>query len=291
MGIDREVLFRLATSERLERAVRAVPLGEQAAWRAASRYVAGRSQAEGLATAASLLDRGHGVSIDLFGELVTDTSTAEGVVADYRSLAAVLPIEPADVWLSVDLTHLALDVDPVEAANRLAAIAAALPVGRRLQVGAEDARRADAVLDCVLEVAGRGLSDRLGATVQANLLRSPGDADRLLTAGVHVRLVKGAYVEASGVHPYGEPTDVAFLRLGFRLAEQGATWSMATHDGRLREALLMALGPVPVEQLLGVRPEVLDDLHQRQVPTRVYVPYGTDWFRYWMRRVAESRGA
>lgn len=212
-------------------------------------------------------------------------------VAEYRSLAAGLPIEPADVWLSVDLTHLALDVVPVEAANRLAAIAAALPVGRRLQVGAEDARRTEAVLDCVLDVAGRGLSDRLGATVQANLLRSPGDADRLLTAGVHVRLVKGAYVEASGVHPYGESTDVAFLRLGFRLAEQGATWSMATHDGRLREALLMALGPVPVEQLLGVRPEVLDDLHQRQVPTRVYVPYGSNWFRYWMRRLAESRGA
>jgi proline dehydrogenase len=66
---------------------------------------------------------------------------------------------------------------------------------------------------------------------------------------------------------------------------------MATHDGRLREALLLALGPVPVEQLLGVRPDVLSDLRSREVPTRVYVPYGKDWFRYWMRRLAESRGA
>ena len=137
----------------------------------------------------------------------------------------------------------------------------------------------------------RGLADRLGATVQANLLRTPSDADALVGAGVHVRLVKGAYVEASGAHRYGEATDVAFLRLGFRLAERGATWSVATHDGRLREALLLAHGALGVEQLFGVRPEILDELHDRGVPTRVYVPYGPDWYRYWMRRVAESRGA
>jgi proline dehydrogenase len=127
--------------------------------------------------------------------------------------------------------------------------------------------------------------------VQANLRRSPGDLEALVDAGVHVRLVKGAYVEASGVHPYGEPTDIAYLRLGFRLAERGAAWSMATHDGRLREALLAGGAAAPVEQLLGVRPEVLDGLHDRGVATRVYVPYGEDWFRYWMRRLAESRGA
>ena len=84
---------------------------------------------------------------------------------------------------------------------------------------------------------------------------------------------------------------MAFLRLGFRLAASGASWSMATHDGRLREALLLAHGPRPVEQLFGVRPDVLDALHARAIPTRVYVPYGPNWYRYWLRRVAESRGA
>jgi hypothetical protein len=91
--------------------------------------------------------------------------------------------------------------------------------------------------------------------MQVNLLRSPADADALIESGVHVRLVKGAYVEASGAHPYGEATDVAYLRLEFRLAERGAPWSMATHDGRIREALLLGLGTVTVEQLLGVRPQ------------------------------------
>jgi proline dehydrogenase len=288
VGLDRALLFRLATDARFERGVRAVPGGERAAWSAASRYVAGRTRADAVATARRLLAGGHGVSVDLFGELVADAATADRVVADYEELIAALP---GDAWLSVDLTHLALDLDRGAAADRLARIAVALSDGQRIQVGAEDARRTDAVLACVLDVAGRGLTDRLGATVQANLVRSPGDVDALAAAGVHVRLVKGAYVEAAGAYPYGEPTDVAFLRLGFRLAEQDAAWSMATHDGRLRELLLLALGPVPVEQLLGVRPAVLDELHARDLPTRVYVPYGADWFRYWMRRVAESRGA
>ena len=182
-------------------------------------------------------------------------------------------------------------MDPSGAVDRLAEIAGALPPGRRVQVGAEDARRTNAVLSCVLDVAGRGLADRLGGTVQANLMCSPGDVDALVAAGVHVCLVRGAYVETAGAHAYGEATDVAYLRLGFRLAEQQAAWSMATHDGPVREALLMAVGRVTVEQLLGVRPEVLDELRHRDIPTRVYIPYGQDWFRYWMRRLAESRGA
>lgn len=292
MGVRRALLFRLATSEPLERAAKALPGVEAAAWRAASRYVAGRSRAEAIKTAVDLLERGHGVSVDLFGELVREPVIADRVTEDYLSLAAALPQTPTDAWLSVDLTHLALDTDGGGAADRLAAIAELLPDGRRVQVGAEDATRTDAVLTCILEVASRGLADRLGATVQANLLRSPADADALTGAGVHVRLVKGAYLETTGTHPFGEATDIAYIRLAFRLAESGTPWSMATHDVRLQEALLLALGGgVPVEQLLGVRPEVLDQLHQRDVATRVYVPYGPDWFRYWLRRLAEARGA
>jgi proline dehydrogenase len=291
MGLERAVLFHLATSERLERAVKTVPLSEAAAWRAASRYVAGRARDQALATAATLRQHGHAVSVDLFGERVSDPAAADGVLEDYIELARALPAPASEVWLSLDLTHIALDADASAAADRLASIAQALPAGRRVQVGAEDAARSDAIVACVLDVAARGLAGRLGATVQANLLRSPADADALARAGVHVRLVKGAYVEATGAHRYGEATDVAFLRLGFRLAEHGATWSIATHDGRLREALLLAHGPLPVEQLFGVRPEILDELHARGIPTRVYLPYGPDWYRYWLRRVAESRGA
>ena len=291
MGLDRTLLFRLATSERLERVATAFAPGEDVAWRLASRYVAGRTLDEALQSAAVLTSQGHAVSVDLFGELVRDPAIAARVLEQYRVLAAALPPSPVDAWLSLDLTHLALDADPAGARDRLASLASVLPAGRRLQIGAEDAGRTDAVLGCVLDVAARGLADQLGATVQANLVRSPTDVDSLTAAGLHVRLVKGAYVEKSGAHSYGEATDIAFLRLGARLAAAGTPWSIATHDGRLREALLMSFGPVPVEQLLGVRPAVLAELRERDVPTRVYVPYGPDWFRYWMRRVAESRGA
>jgi proline dehydrogenase len=292
MAIDRAVLFKLATSTRFEQAVRTVPRGSDVAWRAASRYVAGTAAEDAVRVARELHERGVGTSLDHFGELTGDPAVAERVAADYVRLANELTDLPDDVWLSADLSHLGLDVDPAACAGHLADIARALPAGRRIQLGAEDYDRAEAVLSCVLDAAGRGLADRLGATVQANLRRTPADLERLVAAGVHVRLVKGAYVEpAERALPYGELTDIAYLRLAHRLAAAGAPFAVATHDGVLREALLAALGPVPVEQLLGVRPEVLDELAARGVPVRVYVPFGDNWFRYWMRRLAESRGA
>lgn len=292
MPIARAVLFRLATSARFERATRVLPAGERLAWRAASRYVSGTSAADAFELARRLHNRGVGVSIDQFGEQVDDVAVAERVAVDYLRLASELRDLPEDAWLSIDLSHLGLDIDLSGCTEHLAAIAGHLSAGRRIQVGAEDPGRADAVLKCVLNVACQGLANRLGATVQANLRRAPADLERLIAAGVHVRLVKGAYVESTDrALPYGEATDIAYLHLAHRLADADAPFALATHDGVLREALLTALGPRPVEQLLGVRPSTLDDLVARGVPTRVYLPFGAAWFRYWMRRLAESRGS
>ncbi len=187
----RAVLFRLATSSQLERAVRALPGGEQRAWNAASRYVAGSTLGDARATVQRMA--GHGVhsSIDQFGEMVQDAATADRVATDYLKLADQLTTLPETTWLSVDSSHLGLDVDPQRCLEHLAAIASALPAGRRIQVGAEDYDRTDRVLDCVLAVAGRGLADRLGATVQANFRRSSWDLDQLVSAGVHVRYPEG----------------------------------------------------------------------------------------------------
>ena len=192
--------------------------------------------------AAGLVDRGHGASIDLFGERVSDPAVAGRAVADYLSLAAALPAPPADVWLSVDLSHLALGADPKGGADRLAAIAQALPAGRRVQIDAEEARSADAILSCVLEVAARDLADRLGGTVQANLIRSPGDADgpgrggRLCASGQRrlCRADRSAPLRRGNRHSL--PATGVPARRGGR-----AAWSLATHDARLREAVLLAL--------------------------------------------------
>src|SRR3954447_17490293 len=120
MGVARAALFQLARRERLERAVKRVPGGEAAAGRAASRYVAGRSREDALPIAVRLLEAGHGVSVDLFGEWVSDPAVADRVCEDYVELVATLPPPPADAWLAVDLSHLALATDASGAAARLA---------------------------------------------------------------------------------------------------------------------------------------------------------------------------
>ena len=131
----------------------------------------------------------------------------------------------------------------------------------------------------------------MSATVQANLERSRADAEALAEGRVPIRLVKGAYAEDPGVaRRWGEPTDLAFLELAHELHANGAEVAIATHDALLREALLRALPDIGVEMLLGVRSADARVLAGRGVPVRIYVPYGDGWFRYAMRRWAESVG-
>jgi proline dehydrogenase len=130
----------------------------------------------------------------------------------------------------------------------------------------------------------------VSATAQANLKRTPGDASRLAEAGVPIRLVKGAYVEEPAVaHAWGEPTDLVFLELAHELHRNGAEVALGTHDPVLREALLHTLPGIGVEMLLGIRPADAKALAARNVPVRIYIPYGEGWFRYAIRRLAESR--
>ena len=286
----RRSLFALATSDRFERAVRSTWRGEMFAYHLASRYVAGRTVDDALTTARGLAASGVLSSIDLFGENVTDPAAAEQAADAYVELAGRLSDAPPGTYLSVDLSHLAIGESGPGPQRRLERIAAALPAGARIQVGAEHAARADRILETVLAVARVG--GAVSATVQANLRRSDRDAGTLAEAGIPIRLVKGAYVETPALaRPWGDETDVAFVEIAYRLHGGGATVDLATHDRVLREALLPALPGVGVEMLLGVRPEDHAALVARGVPVRVYVPYGDDWFRYAMRRAAESRGA
>lgn len=283
--LRRRLLFNLITNRRLERGVRRSPTLQRRAYTAARRYVAGETIQDMLGVIAGLREQGIAASVDFFGELVADPATAERATADYVQLAKTLA-QVEDVWLAIDLSHIGLDVSVDACRRHLATIVEALPAGRRIQVGAEDTSRTDPILQVVTALAAKGAP--LMATVQANLRRSPHDVARLAAAGVPV---KGAYVEPAGLaYPWGEATDIAFLRLAHQLREAGAAFSLATHDPVLRQALLLAFGPSPVEMLLGVRPQDAHDLTHRGVQVRCYVPYGPDWFRYWLRRLAESQG-
>jgi proline dehydrogenase len=278
--VRRRLRFALATNRPFERIVLATPALRARARRAAARYVAGETLEEALAVAARLRTAGLACSLDLFGERERDPARIEQALAGYEALAAA--IQPG-TWVSVDLSHVGLET--ATATDALRRIGAALPDGARLQVGAEEAARAEAILDAVLAAHADGVA--LTATVQANLRRSPGDAQRLAAAGVPVRLVKGAYVEASAVaHPYGPQTDAAFGALAAQLHAAGATVLLATHDPALRDVLPDA----PVEMLLGVRSQDAVALAAAGRDVRIYAPYGHDWLRYLLRRRAEAEG-
>jgi proline dehydrogenase len=283
----RRVLPALVTSAGWERAVRALPGGERGAYRLARRYVAGTRLDDALSCAHRLAAAELASSIDFFGENVCDPVEADGVTDHYVALAQTLERARADTFLSIDLSHIGLDQPGQAVQTRLERIAAALPATRRIQVGAEQERRADRILATVLAVARSG--GAVSATVQANLKRSWADAQALAEAGVPIRLVKGAYVEDPQIaRPWGEATDLAFLELAHGLRANGAEVVIATHDALLREALLRALPGLGVEMLLGVRSADASALAGRGVPVRIYVPYGDGWFRYAMRRWAES---
>jgi proline dehydrogenase len=179
--LRRRALVGLATSEAFERAVSRIPGARERAWRSARRYLAGPKADDAAAVARHLDALGLATSIDLFGER-TSPAMAPAVARDYVELCGLLADATSErTWLSIDLSHIAFD------AALLETIARAIPPGRRLQVGAEEAAVADRVLDAVVGVAGRGLP--VEATLQANLRRSPADGDRLAAAGVPVRAV------------------------------------------------------------------------------------------------------
>jgi proline dehydrogenase len=285
----RRVLLALATRAEWERAVRAVPGGEWGAYRLARGYVAGTRSEDALSCAHRLAAAGLASSIDFFGENVSDPIAADRVADQYVALAGRLGRAPENTFLSIDLSHIGLDQPGDAVQRRLERIAAALPAGRRIQVGAEQERRADRILAAVLAVGRRG--GAVSATIQANLKRSRADGQELAQSGVPIRLVKGAYAEDPQVaRPWGEPTALAFVELAHELHANGAALAIATHDAVLREALLRALPGLGVEMLLGVRSADARALAARGVPVRIYAPYGDGWFRYAMRRWAESVG-
>jgi proline dehydrogenase len=288
--LSRRVLWRAADSARLGTLVLRTPRLARAARRAADRYLGGETLEQAVATIDRLHREGFATAIDSFGEAVTDRETIEETIARYlrvnRELAHLKP--PINVW--VDLSNLGLDISSDLCLQSLERIVETLPEGALLQVRAHDSSRTDRILDMALRLAVDG--GPVMPTLQAHLRRSLEDAQRLIAAKVRVLLVKGTTLEPREVaYPWGEQTDLAFLRLAHELHAGGVQLAIGTHDAVLRDALLATLDGIGVEMLLGVRPEDGRDLLRRGHRVRIYVPFGPDWFRYWVRRLGEARGA
>ena len=290
MNSVRQLLYRVATSGVPERVMEAVPALEQEAYRQGLRYVAGRDREDAFNRARMLASDGLLASIDLFGEQVSDEFVASQATDAFVALATAVRELPETTSLSIDLSHIGLDISTDLCREHLHRITEAMPEWCRIEIGAEDATRTDRVLEVALGAAAAGA--RAMQTLQANMRRSPDDAARLIEAHMPVRLVKGAYVETADVAlPWGRETDAAYVALADQIHRAGIDLALATHDAGLREALLLAMPQCEVQMLLGVLPDDAHALVARGRAVRLYVPYGPNWARYWMRRLAESRGA
>ncbi|GAA3855709.1 proline dehydrogenase family protein [Amycolatopsis tucumanensis] len=257
------------------------------------RFVAGSTVDDALAVTANLIGSGRAVTLDHLGEDTTDPSMAAATVKAYAELLTLLAdhgLAP-DAEVSVKLSAVGLrlpDGDRVALDNARRICAAAAAAGTTVTLDMEDHTTTDAALGVLREL--RADFPWVGAVLQAYLRRTEQDCRDLAYAGSRVRLCKGAYAEpASVAYPDKSEVDRSYVRC-LRVLMDGAGHPMvATHDPRMI-AIAAELGKDrpdwEFQMLYGVR-----DAEQRRLArdhaVRVYLPYGDEWYGYFMRRLAE----
>lgn len=262
----------------------------------ASRFVAGETPAEALEHVRRANDAGVGVILNLLGEHYDDRRDADADVAAYERLLADLDGSGLRARASVKPTQLGLAVsETVYRENFFRVAAAADEAGILLWTDMEDATTTDATLNAVADLATE-FPGRLGVCLQANLRRTPADAERLAGLPVAVRLVKGAYDEPPSVaHRDRAAIDAAYRDLLDQLFAQGTRTAVGSHDPALVEYGLERAAAtdadIEVQMLMGVRERAQERLAAEGVEVWQYAPYGGKWAAYFYRRLREGRRA
>ena len=283
-------LLKAAGSASLKRLV----TGNPVARRVAGRFIAGDTLDDAERAIRVLNDRGVSVALDYLGENTESEAQARESTGAY--LAALDRIQEGglDANISVKLTAMGLDLRQelaLEEATRVAA--RGKEVGAMVGVDMESNVYVDRTLDIVEAL--KGSYDNVGVCLQAYLYRTRDDLDRLNRVGVPVRLVKGAYQEPPEVaYPQKASVDGAFARLLDSLVQANPYPMVATHDPalvRLTKTLVAKhrrdRDTFEFQMLYGVRRDLQEEVVAEGYRLRVYVPYGTQWFPYFMRRLAE----
>ena len=275
---------------RLEQAIRRAPLSG----RMVRRFVAGEDLDAVMAAVAGLRALGLATTLDVLGESVTDGGAAEVAAGRYLQLLDRLATDGADGNVSLKLTQMGLGLGaPVAAANLARVAERAAQHGAFVRVDMEDSARTGVTLDLARAQFAR--TGNVGVVIQAYLRRSDADVAALDREGIRVRLCKGAYNEpASVAFPSKAEVDRSFVALAERLLTDGTYPAFATHDERLiREIVALAkrhdVAPTRYEfqMLFGIRRDLQERLTAAGQTVRVYVPWGTEWYPYFMRRLAE----
>jgi proline dehydrogenase len=261
---------------------------------AARRFVAGETIEDAIAATQVLNQRGIQVALDLLGENVTDAQEAQTATDDYIRALDLIKKTAVDANISVKLTALGLDISSELCNENLCTI---LDHAREhdifICVDMEGSLYTERTVDTVLYMHQR--YDRVGTVMQSYLYRSHKDTEQLIAQGIRTRLVKGAYKEPESV-AYQEKYDVDknYLQLMEMFLARGNFPAIASHDEQIITAACkyardhgISKSSFEFQMLYGIRRDLQEQLVKQGYNMRVYVPYGSQWYPYLMRRMAE----
>lgn len=270
-------------------------------WRVASRFVSGTNREAAIATTRVLNDKGLLVTLDYLGE--SCTTPEEALQARTEILHLLDDIEKHKLRANVSLkpTQLGLKLDPQLAYENIRLVVQkAKSVGNFIRIDMEDHPTTDATLNIFRQLRYTDGLDNVGVVIQSYLYRSEGDIEQLIGNGARVRLCKGAYAEPPEVaYPQKPDVDANYLNLSRMLLSDkaqsnGVYPAFATHDPAMINDLKLyiaankiSLDSFEFQMLFGIRRDLQLALAQEGYRVRVYVPYGTAWYPYFVRRLAE----
>ena len=267
--------------------------------RAARRFVAGETVEEAIRVILELNAQGITATLDHLGENVETTEDAARATEDYLKALDAVGASGVQSHLSIKLTALGLDLgDEVCRANVACILAKAQAIGALVTIDMESTAYTERTLALYRNL--RREFTNVGVVIQSYLYRSEADIAALCKAGSHVRLCKGAYQEPP-IHAFPKKADVdaSYVRLMKMLLSPEARahqtfGAIATHDVKMIEATrryaqeqLVQRDEFEFQMLHGIRRDLQKELAADGYGMRVYVPYGTEWYPYYMRRLAE----
>jgi proline dehydrogenase len=291
----RSLLISLSESRSLRTVAERSSIGK----RISGRFVAGTQVEDALRVTQSLNQAGLSVSIDNLGENVANPEEARHSARLYRQLLSEILARGLNANVSLKLTHMGLDVDPnlaYENVSALVAQAASMQPRNFVRVDMEGSAYTQRTLDFVHELYRRqGNQGCVGTVIQSYMRRSEDDVARLLQDGIRIRLCKGAYKEPPEIaYQAKSEVDANYVKLMRILLKSGIYHGLATHDeNMIWEAKSFAIAEkIPREafefqMLYGIRRDLQRSLAREGWGMRVYVPFGTEWYPYLMRRLAE----
>jgi proline dehydrogenase len=279
------------------RSLRAVAEKSSLGQRVSARFVAGTQVEDVLRATRAVNQLGQGVSIDNLGENVTNAEEARASAALYHRLLDDIAAQGLDANISLKLTHMGLDVDENLAREQVSGLVAkAAALKSFVRVDMEGSPYTQRTLDFVRELhrqpGNRGV---VGTVIQSYLHRSEADVYNLLSDGIRIRLCKGAYKETSEIaFQKKADVDANYVKLMKILIKSGTYHGLATHDESIiNEAKAFAMrekiarDAFEFQMLYGIRRDLQQSLVRDGWRMRVYIPFGTEWYPYFMRRLAE----